>query len=620
MTHPSPLSAAILSGAVLAVAVIGCAGINSYLPGGGDNAGYIAEAESWLETGQRRRLYEAGTPPATLKPPLFPMLLAGVERLCGRNLAAMKAVLVLCAIAAVLAAWWALRCGLEEGEPPSPLAPRPSPLAPNPSPLAPNPSSLITLWFALAPSLTLYTHDILSDVPFTAAVLAAIGLAARAGSPKARWWQPILLGAVLVLCQFLRAAGVIVAGACTAYMLVRAWSARREAGSRRTGWCAAGLCVLTLAMLYYMQHDQQSYLSAQHLGRKLPAAAEASGGLAKRLKHSAKYYAVFLPAEVAIYEGFGSKEAYIVAALGCLVCAVGLIELLRRRKFLIPVIWLVYQAGLLFWPFLEPRFYLPTLPLFLCLLWVGGEKILAWAGSAGKACSFAVAFVLALAPAASICGTRMLAGAEEVVTITFVEYITGAVILAGVLAWASLRTGGEPGSAGVSPALGGLAEREDEGRRDAGAPTARRLAAVVMATVLLLGATRCVCENVIRERQRGPVPADAGWQEFYAAALWLKQHAAPDEVVLSAKMPLVWFWSGLRGVGVPKGNDARKAQQALSAANWFIVDSLPEDGAAADFAETFLPGQTERWEVPWRQGGTAVLKRKQLHAATDEQR
>lgn len=564
--------------ALLSVAVIGFAGINGYLPGGGDNAGYIAEAESWLASGQRLSLYEAGTPPATLKPPLFPLMLAGVEALAGRSVAAMKALLVLCAIAAVLAAWWVLRAGLAEG-------------AQNGAADSSAQAAWLALWFALTPSLTLYTHDVLSDVPFTAAALAAIALTGRAADPGAPWWQRWLLLVLLVLAALLRAAGVIVAGACAGYLLLAAWLRRREPGRLRPFLSALTLCLLTLALLLCLVMSRQGYLGVERFGAGQVASAQLpEGTLAGRFLHAAGYYAVLLPAEVGAHYGYGPESAiYVLAGVGGLLAAVGFLELLRRRCLLIPVVWLLYQLALLCWPFLEPRFYLPTLPLFLCLVWHGAHRLLGAADSRGPWCGFAAAFLLCLAPAVSLLGTLLLGGQERVETVTNVEWGAAAILLAGLLAWLSFAP---------TPAAAGAAFRP------------RRLLLAAFALLLALGATRCVCENVIRERRRGPVPGEPGWPEFHDAALWLRQHAAPDDVVLSAKIPLVWFWSGLRGVAFPLRANARQAERALAQADWVIVDDLPEGGAGARFANVFLVPQLACWECRWSQGRTSVWRRK----------
>jgi hypothetical protein len=114
----------------------------------------------------------------------------------------------------------------------------------------------------------------------------------------------------------------------------------------------------------------------------------------------------------------------------------------------------------------------------------------------------------------------------------------------------------------------------------------------------------------VRERQRGPVPTEACWQEFYQAAQWLKANAGPNDVVLSAKMPLVWFWTGLRGVPVPMSPDGPKAAEALDKADWLIVDDLGEGNAAARFAARALHGQAASWAWAWEQGRTAIVRRK----------
>ena len=111
MTSNTP-SRWILLAAVLAALGVGFGGLNARLPGGGDNADYIAEAEALATRGERLQLHLHGTPEAALRPPLFPLLLSAVIRHFGRDVLALKALVALFAAVSVLAA---------EGRP---LAPR----------------------------------------------------------------------------------------------------------------------------------------------------------------------------------------------------------------------------------------------------------------------------------------------------------------------------------------------------------------------------------------------------------------------------------------------------------------------------------------------------------------
>jgi 4-amino-4-deoxy-L-arabinose transferase-like glycosyltransferase len=569
----------VVGAGVLAAAVIGFAGINSYLPGGGDNAGYIAEAESLLAHGRRLSLYEAGTPPATLKPPLFPVMLAGVEALVGRNVAAMKALLVFFALGAVFAAWWALRRGLTEGDSAA-------------SEDASSWAAWIACWFALTPTLTLYTHDVLSDVPFTAAALAAVALVGGAAAPGARWWHTAALLGTLIAATLLRSAGLILCGACTAYLLVAAWSRRREAGTRQRVATAGLLCLLAVLFLASSPRGESSYFTPERLGRGLSASAETApahgdGTLAGRVSRMATFYGVFLTVEIAGHPGLHPRGAiYAAVALAGIVWAVGLVTMLRRRQFLIPLVWLIYQAALLAWPFADPRFYLPTLPLFLCMAWVGGSRLFEWTRTRGAGCTAAAVFLFALVPVTSIVAVLFAGGQRQLEGTTVVEWSAGAVLLGALILW--LRLAPAPG----------------DGARS------RRMVCATVAILFALGAARGLCENVLRERRAGPAPEAAGWPDFHEAAQWLKAHAQPDDPVMSAKPSLVWYWSGLRGIPIPEPADAARAERAAARAEWIVLDGIAEDRVADRFAQAVLLNQRERWLRCWVQGNTAILRRR----------
>jgi len=659
----------ILSGAVLAAAALGCAGINPYLPGGGDNAAYIAEAESWLATGQRKRLYEAGTPPATLKPPLFPVILAGVERLLGRNVAAMKVVLALFAAGAVWAAWWALRCGLEEGaagdreESTAKSTAQSSLLTPLSAPAADTSrqAALLALWFALAPTLTLTAHDVLSDVPFAFLALVAIGCTGRAARPQASYRALILPAAVLTLATFMRSAGVLAAGSCAAYMGLSALLRRKESCVRRLLVGCIVLAALACALLWYQQRGEQTY---SHFitegGRPAGQPGEAllydtsygDSSPGARLLRKAGFYCVFLPAEVGGYEGLGPQHAvYVLAFMGCALAAIGIVTMLRHRQLLIPLCFLLLQAPLLFIPWVSPRYYLPALPLWLCLLWVGAGRIVRVLsagvlstereptpgsprvlsagvlstergpapGSLSTSARLAgLAFVLATIPSVSLCGTWLDFGRSKAESVTIVEWIVGPVALAGLLLWAWLAAQRVLSAGVLSTGRGSALGNPIPSTRYSVLSTQyfarRRILGCTFGVFLVLAASRSVSENVVRERLAGPAPAGAGWRDLYDAARWLKEHAGPGEAVASDRMSLVWFWAGLQGVPIPRSREQAQAERQLRPAQWIIVDGLEEDQVAARYLEPYLANAPDAWLPCWHRNRTWVLCRKPDHS------
>jgi hypothetical protein len=668
---------AILSVAVLAAAGIGFAGINPYLPGGGDNAAYIAEAESWLATGQRLRSYEAGTPPATYKPPLFPLLLVGVERLLGRNLAAMKAVLVLFAAAAVWAAWWTLRCGLEEGQAPgswllaleSGAGGKGQEQGAKSQELdraedSSRQAALLAFWFALAPTLTLTAHDVLSDVPFTFLVLVAIGCTGRAARPQASWRALILPAALLTLATLMRTAGVLATGACAGYLGLSALLRWREACFRRLLLGCIVLAALAGALLWYQQRGERTYshfITESIMASGQPGVGQASslsgrqdGGptaeaprtsyqdssLGAGLMRKLGFYCVFLPAEVGGHDGLGPASAVnVLAVIGCSLAATGLVTMLLRRQFLIPLCFLFLQAPLLFLPWFFTRYYLPALPLWLCLLWVGARQVLSgkvlstergpapgslstqYAVLSTSAPLAALAFALCLVPSVSLCGTWLDLVWGKAESVTIVEWIAGPLALAALLLWAwlahPLKALGSwllalgPGAARKCQELRAKSQELPHSVLSTQYCSRRRILISIFGVFLTLAASRCVSENVVRERLAGPAPAGEGWRDFYDAACWLKDHAQPGEAVASDRISLVWFWAGLRGVPIPRTRDQAQAERQLRPAQWLIIDGLAEDQVAARYLGPFIHNAPDAWQESWHQNQTWVFRRKQ---------
>jgi 4-amino-4-deoxy-L-arabinose transferase-like glycosyltransferase len=572
-------SCRLLLAALLVFAVLGFGGLNPYLPGGGDNAEYIAQAEALATLGHRADLHLAGAPTELLKPPLFPWLLAGVYQLFGRNVPAFKALVVLFGLGAVWAAWWLFRAVLAEPDAGESRA------APSPAGLA--------FWFALAPTLALYSHDVLSDVPFAFLALLAFGCAARAAKPcgagtgGAGPWPFLALLALLVVATLVRASGLILSGACAGFFLLEAAVRRREPESRRLWVQSALLLVLALALFFWLQRGRHTYFGSGQLFRQVELPGEAGSGAAGlfsdqgllgRLLRAGRFYALYLGAEAGGYLGFWPGDVlWIIAAP---VVIAGCVTLWRRGQRLAPVCWALYQGALLVWPFLDARFYLPVLPLYLCLLWVGARTLFEAARARSSALGAVVVFVLALCPVVSLLGTFFSFGQFDPGGTTEFEWLVAGLLLAVLLAWLL------------------YAPRREETRA---APA--RLWGVLAGAVLALAVARSVSENVVREHSWGPAPAQGwaeGWQGFYDAAQWLKEHAQPGDTVVSAKPSLVWFWSGLAGVPVPGTKDLTRASRQIENARWAVVDDLREDAVARIFLLPALESRPGTWTPCWQ--------------------
>lgn len=579
-----------------AAAVIGLAGLNSYLPGGGDNAEYISQGEALLQSGHRANLHLVGDPQDTFRPPLYPYLLAGLTRVFGRNVAFFKAVNVLFALGAVAAAWWFLIVALrtnhgaatvDSGRDPTPhgsagqAARGPGGAA---VPAADGDvfceAGWLTLWFALTP-LTIYcAHDVLSDVFFAFLVLLSLGCAARWERPRGVRW---LTGSValLIFAMLLRTAALFVSGALAAFFLLELILRRGQAGSgRRWAMCIA-FAVLTAGLLAWSVGGSQIYVKS----------ARFSGGLgefAGRVGQQGLLYGVSLEGELVSHDTMwpyfplpslppvlcerlrmwshwpGLILVGLTACWGCVV-------LWRRGSRLVPVVWLLYMGALLLWPFFDARFHLPVLPLFLVLVWTGAREIVTWTLGQSVVVGLGVTFALLLLPTVCLIGALLALGDPQVSFMTGLEWCVGVLLLVGTLAW--------------------LTARSEHGR------LRHRLVTLLAVAVMGLAAVRTLDQNLIREHQWGPALADVGWPEFYGASKFVQERAVPDNVVVSAKTSLVWFWTGLKGVPIPITTDSAAGQKALEPARWAIVDDLPEEPIGQRYLRPLLESDREHWEL-----------------------
>jgi len=570
-------------GGMAAVLLIGFGGVNAYLPGGGDNASYIGVAESWLKYGRPLKIYDIDAAPYVLAPPLFPLLIAGVEAIIGRCVISMKGVLICSAALAVLSAFWALKRGLEDRRSQPGDSTEPSSFTP----------AMIAFCFALTPTLTACTHDILSDVPFTVLALVAVALTGEF-IKSTRWKSLGLLILTLLLATGFRYAGMLLVASCGGCVLLEAYVQRSSDYSNRRRLIIAGVALtvtsalLLVWILARFGETPWSFLQGAMFSGAGKASSETFGTshlagetFLHRMGRIASFYALYQTNEIAGFEGFAPW--YLIFALTPLP-VFGWVVLMRRGQRLIPVFWLIYQIGLLCFQFAESRYYLPLLPLYLALFWTGGKTLFDWMcemESPGKWSRPAVlTFALALFPAVTLFGSFFSSGSLEPPVSTYFDWLFGAALALVGVVWA-------------------VQKRPD---------WRARLVRVGVAFFLSAGCMRSVCENVVRERLSGPAPIGAGWSDLHAAALWLKDHAGADDTVASAKGSLVWFWSGRRSVPISQVADREKAFADIGRADWAVLDALEEDRLAARFLAPALEADAAHWQLAWSQGDTRVFK------------
>ena len=441
--------------------------------------------------------------------------------------------------------------------------------------------SFLALWFALAPTLGLYAHDVLSDVPFTCFALLAFAATSRAARVETSWRWIFLAAVCLMIAAGLRSAATLVALACAGGLALEALLRKLADGRRRCALGALALGAVALGVLAY---------ALMSTGWYFRSAAAAPTGLAsrewgERLSLVVTWYTFFLPVETVGYEKF--EPYWVLGLLGFPLALLGCVELLRAGRRVLPAAWLIYQGALFFWPHVDARFYLPVLPLFAALSWIGARRVVERLTELHFSLGILSAFALAL-PAAASCAAYGFGMAKgEIREMTEVDWIAGVVLLGAVFGVALCR---------LPAAL----------RRGAGA---RPLLAAGAVALLALAALRTGHQNVALERLHGPAPDGPGWADLHAAALWLKTNAAPEAVVVSAKPSLVWFWSERRGLPIPASARFDAAAQALAPARYAIFDALEEDRAAARFLAPVLAREKQRWTLRWRQGQTSVWER-----------
>ena len=312
---------------------------------GGDNAAYIALAQSLLEGRGYLELYDPATPPHTQYPPVFPAVIAAALAVGIRPWVGLKLVVIGFSVAAVCFAFlWARRRGW------------------------PGAAAWVTLLVAVSPGVLDLSHWVLSDVPFAAFTLAALWGFERL-RPDA-WGRFAFATAAAALAYFTRSAGLPLIVAVVAWLALRRHWRQLAAFVLLIGPLAAlwWLRARALGGVSYVEQFMMVNPYAPDLGRIGPV-----DFIQRIIDNDREYLTKHLPALL-----FGDKGGWLLvpSAVIVLVAAAGWGSRLRRPT--VAELFLPLYVGLLLaWPAVwsGERFLLPVLPLVLAYAGIGVTRL-----------------------------------------------------------------------------------------------------------------------------------------------------------------------------------------------------------------------------------------------------
>lgn len=364
---------AIAGGAVaLALAV---AAFDPYLFTGGDNAQYYALTRA-LATGRGYvDLVRPGAPPHTLYPPGYPALLVPLYLASGGGMVAMK-LLSLAAGAGVLAGLY----GLARRDPAVPVW------------AAAAAVGLVGLY----PPFREYTHWVLSDMTYTALVVAALLAFQRQTDPEERRWAGWLLACALALAAFyVRIAGVALLAAVVGWALL----------GRRWRHAVVAALVFAIGALPWIAWTRQAapagpagYLEQAAVASPFSAPpGELLGSLGERFAAVVIEYGSYqLPGLFWPVSPPPPAARALGATMGTALLVYGAWRVIRRRGLRPWDLYVASTLGLIYlWPWLGERIFL-TLAPFLWLYLLAGADSVSQRIAGGRAPAVAIALLVAL--------------------------------------------------------------------------------------------------------------------------------------------------------------------------------------------------------------------------------
>ena len=283
-------------------------------------------------------------------PPLFPGVLAGVIELVGLNWMVLKLVMVLFGLAALYLLrllWRDERIG-----------------------------AFAVLLTALSPAFFLYSHHTMTEVPYIAAVTAALLGLSRAEDGRTAF----LAGLLAVLAFFTRGYAVIFLPAGLLYFLLRPWPIRQ-----RLIACLAYILPLLVAVLAWKGYTAH-VLASQPLDWITTRFGSGAGMLAGLLRsptewaqrlywHELRYPAHFLLPVMPLEWARQHDLSVVLSLLLLAIIGYGWLVLFRRRRGALEC-WLPLALAFLLVPRVgAARYWLPFLPFLFYYLLHGLHEI-----------------------------------------------------------------------------------------------------------------------------------------------------------------------------------------------------------------------------------------------------
>ena len=346
----------------LAVAVHVVLALASATPGmhtGGDNAAYLALANSLATDGTYSEVWHPGSPPHTKYPPLYPGVLALLILLGAKTWGAFKGVsLVFTALATAFCFLWVERMR------------------------GPRAATVVALLFGIAPAVLYSARWILSEPLFMACTLAALWLLTpRTGALSSR---DLTLGVVLATAAyFSRSAGLPLVVAVAAWLgLGRRW--------KPLAVCAVAFAAVTLP---WQRRSVGGYVSELWMANPYDADMGTAGpaDLVRRVADNLAGYTLdYVPAGLTGMSGALAATFGVLLAVAALV---GWFRRLRRGPGVAEIFFVLYAGLILLWPAVwsGDRFALPLFPLVVLY---AGETVAPLAGRALRRPVWAVGAVV----------------------------------------------------------------------------------------------------------------------------------------------------------------------------------------------------------------------------------
>ena len=340
---------------------------------GGDNATYVALARSILERGDYTEIWDPAMRPATLYPPVFPLILAGALSIGASSWVALKVVMAMLSAAAVaLSVLWLARVSTTAI------------------------AALGGLLLAALPGILEQTQMVLSEIPFWGfAMLALWAFAvyeARVRDDGARTSRMLAIAALATALAWLtRSAGVALALALALRLLLM---------RRNRDALLFGAIALPPVFAWWLRgrllapHGYSRYLLLEDPYRPELGRIGVPGLIPRALENAGTYLTELAPL---LFAGHIDPTLWLATALIALALVRWAWRLVRERGA--AELWLLCYGGLvLIWPqsWAGERFVLPIAPLLFYYAADAVRALARWRPERARAIGWAAAAVALL--------------------------------------------------------------------------------------------------------------------------------------------------------------------------------------------------------------------------------